>query len=225
MRFPLSMTAGMAGYIARNKIRPKPEWQKTAIAEADLSNPFRIVYTNTDAPRKPHPMINKRFPLVLMLEPLHACNLTCTGCGRIREYETSIKERLTVEECLASVDECGAPIVSLCGGEPMIYPEIGRLAREILKRRKHIYLCTNGMFIVKKLHEFRPSSRFFFNVHLDGLEATHDPAVERAGVFKEAIEGIKAAKQAGFLVCSNTTIYKQTDLSEIGDLLGYLQHL
>src|SRR5438445_8764273 len=106
----------------------------------------------------------KRFPLILMLEPLHACNLTCTGCGRIREYSQTIKEKLTVEECLASVDECGAPIVSICGGEPMIYPEIAALVKGILKRRKNIYLCTNGMFIKKKLHEFTPSSRLFFNV-------------------------------------------------------------
>src|SRR3981081_869290 len=125
----------------------------------------------------------KRFPLVLMLEPLHACNLTCTGCGRIREYSQTIKDKLTVEECLASVDECGAPIVSICGGEPMIYPEIGRLVRAILQPRKHIYLCTNGMFIKKKLHEFKPTSRFFFNVHLDGMRATHDRCVERDGVF------------------------------------------
>src|SRR5437667_4715461 len=167
----------------------------------------------------------RKFPLVLMLEPLHACNLTCTGCGRIREYETTIKQKLSVEECLASVDECGAPIVSICGGEPMIYPEIGRLVRGILKRRKHIYLCTNGMFIQKRLHEFRPTSRFFFNVHLDGLEETHDRAVERNGVFKAAIEGIKAAKKAGFLVCSNTTVYKETDLGEIDALFAYLTRL
>src|SRR3954468_19774767 len=138
----------------------------------------------------------QKFPLVLMLEPLHACNLTCTGCGRIREYKQTIKDKLTVEECLASVDECGAPIVSICGGEPLIYPQIGELVRGILKRRKHIYLCTNGMFIRKKLDQFKPTSRFFFNVHLDGLEKTHDIAVEREGVFKEAVEGIKAAKKA-----------------------------
>src|SRR5437868_2404360 len=167
----------------------------------------------------------KRFPLVLMLEPLHACNLTCTGCGRIREYAPTIKEKLTVAECLASVDEAGAPIVSLCGGEPLIYPEIGRLVRGILKRRKHIYLCTNGMFIQKRLHEFRPTSRFFFNVHLDGLEATHDLAVERKGVFQAAEEGIKAAKKAGFLVCTNTTSYKETDLHEIDQLFAYLTRL
>ena len=190
MRFPLSLTTTMVGYMARKKLARQ-----------------------------------KRFPLVLMLEPLHACNLTCTGCGRIREYSQSIKEKLTVQECLQSVDEAGAPIVSICGGEPMIYPEIGELVRGILKKRKHIYLCTNGMFIQKRLHEFRPTSRFFFNVHLDGLEETHDLAVERKGVFKAAVEGIVAAKRAGFLVCTNTTIYKETNLDEIDQLLTYLTKL
>src|SRR3989442_9158565 len=160
----------------------------------------------------------KRFPLVLKMEPLQAINLTCTGCGRIREYSQTIKDKLSVAECLASVDECGAPIVSICGGEPMIYPEIGKLVRGILKRRKNIYLCTNGMFIEKRLHEFKPTSRFFFNVHLDGLEETHDLAVEREGVFQAAVAGIKAAKKAGFLVCTNTTIYKETNLNEIHEL-------
>jgi hopanoid biosynthesis associated radical SAM protein HpnH len=167
----------------------------------------------------------KRFPLVLMLEPLHACNLTCTGCGRIREYASTIKDKLTVAECLAAVDECGAPVVSICGGEPMIYPQIEELVAKIIERRKHIYLCTNGMFIRKKLAGFRPSSRFFFNVHLDGMEQSHDLAVERQGVFSEAVEGIKAAKRAGFLVCTNTTIYKETDMHEIAVLLAFLTEL
>ncbi len=190
MRFPLSLTASLTGYIAGKRIRGQ-----------------------------------EKFPLVMMLEPLHACNLTCTGCGRIREYKATINEMLTVEQCLAALEQCGAPIVSICGGEPTIYPEIGRLAQEILARKKHIYLCTNGMFIRKRLHEFKPTSRFFFNVHLDGLEKTHDLCVERDGVFREAIEGIKAAKAAGFLVCSNTTIYKETDLEEIGELFAYLRTL
>jgi hopanoid biosynthesis associated radical SAM protein HpnH len=168
---------------------------------------------------------DRRFPLVMMLEPLHACNLTCTGCGRIREYKSTIDEMISVEQCLAALGECGAPIVSICGGEPLIYPEIGRLAREILARKKHIYLCTNGMFIRKRLAEFKPTSRFFFNVHLDGLEKTHDICVERDGVFREAIDGIKAAKAAGFLVTSNTTIYKETDIEEIAELFAYLQTL
>lgn len=167
----------------------------------------------------------EKYPLVMMLEPLHTCNLTCTGCGRIREYKSTIDEILPVEQCLKAVEECGAPIVSICGGEPLMYPEIGRLASEILKRKKHIYLCTNGMFLRKRLHDFKPTSRFFFNVHLDGLEKTHDICVERDGVFREAVEGIKAAKAAGFLVASNTTIYKETDIEEIAELFAYLQTL
>jgi hopanoid biosynthesis associated radical SAM protein HpnH len=167
----------------------------------------------------------KKFPLVMMLEPLHACNLTCTGCGRIREYKSTINEMLTVEECLKAVDDCGAPIVSICGGEPMIYPGLSQLVAEILGRKKNIILCTNGMFIRKQLKEFKPTSRLFFNVHLDGLEKTHDICVERDGVFREAIEGIKAAKAAGFLVTSNTTVYKETDIEEIADLFAYLQTL
>jgi hopanoid biosynthesis associated radical SAM protein HpnH len=190
MRFPLSLTRAMTGYIVRQRLAGR-----------------------------------KRFPLVLMLEPLHACNLTCTGCGRIREYAGTIKEKLTVEECLQAVDECGAPVVSICGGEPMIYPEIESLVAQILQRRKHVYLCTNGMFIRRKLHGFIPTSRFFFNVHLDGMEQTHDKLVERAGVFNEAVEGIKAAKQAGFLVCTNTTIYRETDMHEVAVLLRFLREL
>ena len=108
----------------------------------------------------------KKFPMVLMLEPLHACNLTCTGCGRIREYKSTINEMLSVEECLAAVDDCGSPVVSICGGEPLIYPEIGKLTKEILARGRHIILCTNGMFIKKKLHEFKPSSSFFWKPRL-----------------------------------------------------------
>ncbi len=107
----------------------------------------------------------------------------------------------------------------------MIYPEIGRLAKEILDRGRHIILCTNGMFIRKRLHEFRPTSSFFWNVHLDGMERTHDLCVEKDGVFRDAIDGIKAAKAAGFLVCSNTTIYKETDLEEIAELYAYLDEL
>lgn len=167
----------------------------------------------------------EKFPLVMMLEPLHACNLTCTGCGRIREYEATIRETLRVEECLKAVEDCGAPIVSICGGEPMIYRPLDELVRELLARKKFIYLCTNGMFIEKRLHEFQPSPRFLFNVHVDGLEETHDLCVERKGVFRAAVKGIQAAKAAGFLVCTNTTIYAATDMGEIEAMLDYLQTL
>jgi len=192
MRFPLSLTTSLAGYILKKKL-----------------------FSNG----------NGRFPLVLMLEPLHACNLTCTGCGRIREYQETITQTISVEQCLQAVDECGAPIVSICGGEPMIYPPLGTLVEKLLGRKKHIYLCTNGMFIEKRLAEFRPTSRFFFNVHLDGLEKTHDMCVERQGVFQAAVAGIKAAKRAGFQVCTNTTIYKETDMHEIAALFESLKEL
>jgi len=177
MRFPLSITAGMATYIAKNKFRPKPEWQKTVVNKANAANPFQIVYTHTDAPRTPHPMINKRFPLVLMLEPLHTCNLTCTGCGRIREYESTITQKLSLQQCLDAAAECGAPIVSICGGEPMLYPELGALVKKLIEDNKTIYLCTNGMFIQKRLKEFKPADKFYFNVHLDCMEKNHYIAV------------------------------------------------
>src|SRR5256885_14782159 len=142
MRFPLSMTAGIAGYIIKNKMRPRPEWQKTVAAPADTANPFRILASKVGEKRKPHPMINKRFPIVLMLEPLHACNLTCTGCGRIREYENTITERVPLDECLSVVEECGAPIVSICGGGPMMYSLIGEPVAGILESDRPNHLFT-----------------------------------------------------------------------------------
>jgi len=190
MRFPLSLTTTMVGYMARKKLSGE-----------------------------------KRYPLVLMLEPLHACNLTCTGCGRIREYKDTIQEMLTLEDCLASVEECGAPIVSICGGEPLIYPPIVELVDELVKRKKGIILCTNGMFLRKKLSQFTPSELLFFNIHLDGLEQTHDLCVERTGVFKEAIEAIQAAKAGGFHVCLNTTVYTETDMEEIDRLFEIVDDL
>lgn len=167
----------------------------------------------------------EKFPMVLMLEPLHACNLTCTGCGRIREYETTIKQRLSLDECLAAVDEAGAPVVSICGGEPMIYPAIGELVAKIQERKKVVILCTNGMFTRKRLGEFKPSRTFFFNVHLDGMRENHDVAVERKGVFDAAIDGIKAAKEKNFLVCTNTTVYHETDMNELDEMFAYLTSL
>ena len=187
--------------------------------------PLRLTATTTRYIASKRLRRVEKFPLVMMLEPLHACNLTCTGCGRIREYRSTITQKLTVEQCLTAADDCGAPIVSICGGEPTIYPELSQLMDELRARDRHVYLCTHGMFIRKRLHEWKPSSSFFINVHLDGLEQTHDVIVERQGVFREAIEGIKAAKAAGFLVCTNTTIYKQTDLSEIARLYDLLETL
>jgi hopanoid biosynthesis associated radical SAM protein HpnH len=187
--------------------------------------PFSLTRSMTGYLLKKRLAGQTRFPLVLMLEPLHACNLKCTGCGRIREYRSTFRQQLSLADCLASVDECGAPIVSICGGEPLIYREIQTLTTEIVGRRKHVYLCTNGLLLHKKLSLFRPSSRLFFNVHLDGMEATHDKAVQRKGVFARAVEGIRAAKEAGFQVCTNTTVYHQTDMHEIAVLFEFLSQL
>ena len=190
MRFPLSLTASLTGYLLKKRLAGE-----------------------------------KRFPLVLMLEPLFACNLRCSGCGRVREYAESVEKTLSIDECLAAVDECGAPVVSICGGEPLIYPGIEELVRRIVARRKHVYLCTNGLQLTKKLPGLSPSSRLAINVHLDGLEATHDRLVQRDGVFQQAILGLKAAKRAGFRVCTNTTIYRQTSMDEIAGLLEFLTRL
>jgi hopanoid biosynthesis associated radical SAM protein HpnH len=167
----------------------------------------------------------KKFPLVLMLEPLHACNLSCAGCGRIREYADTMHQRLSIDQCLAAAEECGAPIVSVCGGEPLIYPEIEVLIESLVMQRRHVYLCTNGTLLAKKIQGFRPTSRLLVNVHLDGMEATHDRMAERQGVFAAAIQGIIAAKRAGFIVCTNTTIYRDTDMHEITVLFDYLREL
>ena len=165
---------------------------------------------------------NKRFPLVMMLEPLHTCNLRCSGCGRIREYSETLSKMMTVDECLRASDECGAPIVSICGGEPLIYPEIGELVKSLIAKGRHIYLCTNALKLKDSLHLFEPSDHLIFNVHLDGQEATHDAIVCRPGTFKNALEGIAAAKEKGFLVSTNSTIYSETEMSDIEGLLTTL---
>lgn len=173
----------------------------------------------------------KYFPLVLMLEPLHACNLHCSGCGRIREYADTVGQRMSVEECLDSIKECGAPIVSICGGEPLIYPDIVELVDRTLKLGKHIYLCTNGQLMEKNLDDFirlshknrRVKNRLFWNVHLDGMEATHDAITEKVGSFAKAVEGIKAAKEARFFVYTNTTLYRQTEIEKLVMLCELLE--
>jgi hopanoid biosynthesis associated radical SAM protein HpnH len=165
------------------------------------------------------------FPLVLMLEPLHRCNLTCEGCGRIREYKDVMHQMLGLNDCLKAIDDCNAPVVSICGGEPLIYPQIKELVEETVKRKKVTYLCTNGTLLDKKLDLFKPSKYFNINIHIDGMEDTHDMIVEKKGTFKKIIENIKLAKKAGFTVCTNTTVYKETKVSEIEELFKLLTSL
>jgi hopanoid biosynthesis associated radical SAM protein HpnH len=167
---------------------------------------------------------NTRYPYVLMLEPLHTCNLACLGCSPER-YNGDLRDRMSLQDCLQAVDEAGAPVVSICGGEPTIYPELAELVDGLIARKRHIYLCTNGLLLERFYKKGRPHKRLSINVHLDGMRETHDMCVEREGVFDEAIEGIKAAKAKGFLVCTNTTIYKETDLAEIDQLFAYLTKL
>ncbi|HEX9024077.1 MAG TPA: adenosyl-hopene transferase HpnH [Geobacteraceae bacterium] len=167
----------------------------------------------------------KRYPLVLMLEPTHLCNLACSGCGRIREYADTIKDMLSLKECLGSVDECPAPVVTITGGEPFLYPDLFPLIDGVLERGKHIYLCTNALLLEKGLDSMRPHPNFTLNVHLDGMEETHDRILERKGTFQTAIAGIEKAKRLGFRVCTNTTIFKETDLSEIDRLFSLLTRM
>lgn len=167
----------------------------------------------------------RRFPLVLMLEPTHRCNLRCAGCGRIREYESTLDQELSVEECLASMEEAGAPVVAVTGGEPLLHPGIDEIVRGIVAGKRFVYLCTNGLMLRTSLGKFQPGPYLAINVHLDGLGPTHDGMAGREGVFETALAGIQAAKEAGFQVCTNTTVYKGSDVKEIRELLQLLMDL
>jgi MoaA/NifB/PqqE/SkfB family radical SAM enzyme len=233
MRFPLALTAKIAGHIVKHKVRKTP-----------------------------------KFAMVLQLEPLHTCNLTCTGCGRIREYSTSLKDMVPLEKCLEAAIECEAPMVSICGGEPLIYPKIEELIAGLREQGRVIYVCTTGVFMRKKMREYmaanwspemdaklkkletqqlvtpkeaeairsadqkarekltiKPSKWMYWNVHVDGLEYTHDLIVEREGVFKECVQAIRMAKILGYQCATNTTVYKETDIQEIEDMFKFLSSL
>jgi MoaA/NifB/PqqE/SkfB family radical SAM enzyme len=231
MRFPLALTAKIAGHIIKHKAARTP-----------------------------------KFAMVLQLEPLHTCNLTCTGCGRIREYSTSLKDMMSLEDCLGAAAECDAPMVSICGGEPLIYPKVEELVDGLRKQGRIVYICTNGMFMRKKMKEYlasiysakiepklakllneklisekdaetirkgksdhrptiRPSGWMYWNVHIDGLEYTHDLIVEREGVFRECVEAIRMAKILGYQIATNTTVYKETDVKEIEEMFEFFSSL
>jgi MoaA/NifB/PqqE/SkfB family radical SAM enzyme len=231
MRFPFALTAKFAAHIVKHKVLRTP-----------------------------------KFAMVLQLEPLHTCNLTCTGCGRIREYSTNLKDMMSLEDCLGAATECDAPMVSICGGEPLIYPKIEELVAGLLSQGRIVYLCTNGMFMRKKMKDYlaaiysakleptltkllegklitdkdaaairkgksdgrpviQPTKWMYWNVHIDGLEYTHDLIVEREGVFKECVEAIKMAKILGYQVATNTTVYKETDATEVEQTLEFFSSM
>ncbi|MGI8932634.1 adenosyl-hopene transferase HpnH [Leptolyngbya sp. BC1307] len=167
----------------------------------------------------------KRYPLVLMLEPLFRCNLACSGCGKIQHPKEILKQNLSPQECFDAVEECGVPVVSIPGGEPLLHPQIDEIVRGLVERKKFVYLCTNGLLLEKSLDKFEPSAYLSFSIHLDGLKELHDHCVDRKGVFETAISAIRAAKARGFRVTTNTTVFQGTDPKEIQDLFDYLTEI
>jgi hopanoid biosynthesis associated radical SAM protein HpnH len=167
----------------------------------------------------------KRYPLVLMLEPLFRCNLACFGCGKIDYPDAILNKRLSVKECLDAVDECGAPMVAIPGGEPLIHKEIGEIVKGIVARKKFVSLCTNALLLEKKLHLFEPSPYLFFSVHLDGLKEHHDKSVCMEGGFEKAVAAIKAAKAKGFAVNVNCTIFDGHPAEDIAAFLDRTEEL
>jgi len=161
---------------------------------------------------------NERFPMVLMLEPLYTCNLACIGCATER-HTGKLEERSPLQKCFQAVDQSGAPIVSICGGEPTIYPELKELIEGIIARKRHIYLCTNALLLDTKVYgRIRPHKRLTINVHLNGMRKTHDLVCDRNGVFDKAIAMIKEGKRLGYHVTTNTTVFKETNIQEIEEV-------
>lgn len=168
---------------------------------------------------------NQRYPYVMMLEPLYTCNLACIGCA-IERHTGKLKDRLPLATCLQALDECGAPAVSICGGEPTVYPELPELVAGIIERKRHIYLCTNALLLDEKVYGvIPPHRRLTINVHLDGMRETHDMVCAKAGVFDKAIEMIREGKRLGYHVITNTTVFKETDVEEVRQLCELLTTL
>ncbi len=164
----------------------------------------------------------KRYPLVLMLEPLFRCNLACAGCGKIDYPDEILNKQLSLRECLDAVDECGAPIVSIPGGEPLLHKEIGEIVAGIVKRRKFVYLCTNALLMEKKFDLFTPSPYLTFSVHLDGLQEEHDRSVCQKGVFDRAVKATKAAQERGFRVNVNCTLFDGAEPERVAAFFDFV---
>ncbi|HVR67685.1 MAG TPA: adenosyl-hopene transferase HpnH [Verrucomicrobiae bacterium] len=163
----------------------------------------------------------KRYPLVLMLEPLFRCNLACAGCGKIDYPDAILNKRLSVKECLDAVDECGAPMVAIPGGEPLLHKEIGEIVAGIIERKKFVILCTNALLLEKKLHLFTPSPYLTFSVHLDGDKGDHDKSVCQDGVFDKVVEAVKVAKAKGFRVNANATLFDNANPERMAAFFDY----
>ncbi|MEE9241182.1 MAG: adenosyl-hopene transferase HpnH [bacterium] len=163
-----------------------------------------------------------RYPLVLMLEPLFRCNLACPGCGKIDYPGEILNMRLSVSDCVTAARECGAPVISIPGGEPLLHNEIDEIVSQLVRLRKFVYLCTNGLLLEKKMHLFTPSPFLTFSVHLDGLEEEHDQAVDQEGVFQRAVSAIKKAKSEGFRVTVNATLFVNADPGRVAEFFDFV---
>ncbi len=161
----------------------------------------------------------RRYPLVLMLEPLFRCNLACAGCGKIDYPSNILDKRISVEDALEAVDECGAPIVSIAGGEPLLHKEMPQIVEGYIKRRKYVYLCTNALLLKKRIKDYSPSHYLTFSVHLDGIRERHDTSVCQEGVYDRAVEAIQAARQAGFRVTVNCTLFQGESPDEVAQFM------
>ncbi|WP_340119275.1 adenosyl-hopene transferase HpnH [Pelagibius sp. 7325] len=168
---------------------------------------------------------NDRYPLVLMLEPLFRCNLACPGCGKIDYPDEILNRRLSVAECIEAVEESGAPIVSIPGGEPLIHKEMPEIVAELVKRKRFVYLCTNALLLAKKIDEYKPSKYLTFSIHLDGLEEEHDRAVDQKGVFKRAVKAIELARDRGFRVNVNCTLFNNAKADEVAEFMDFARDL
>jgi len=167
---------------------------------------------------------NRRYPLVLMLEPLFRCNLACAGCGKIDYPDDVLNRRLGLEECLAAVDECGAPIASIPGGEPLLHKEMPEIVEAVIRRKKFVYLCTNALLLEKRMDDYSPSPYLTFSVHLDGDMEHHDKAVCQSGVFERAAAAIAEARRRGFRVTVNCTLYGDIDTERMADFFSFACH-
>jgi hopanoid biosynthesis associated radical SAM protein HpnH len=163
-----------------------------------------------------------KYPLIVELEPLFACNLACPGCGKIQHPASILKQRMPVEQAVGAIEESGAPMVSIAGGEPLMHPQIDEIVRQLVKRKKFVYLCTNAVLLPKHIHKFTPSPYFTWVVHIDGLRERHDEAVAKQGVFDQAVAAIKAAQGRGFKVATNSTFFNTDTPQTVIDVLDYL---
>ena len=192
-----------------------------------MSIPFRYVAKVGAYLVRQQLLGRKRYPLVLMMEPLFRCNLACAGCGKIDYPDPILNKRLSVEDALASVDECGAPVVVIAGGEPLLHKDLAEIVEGVIARKKFAIVCTNALLLAKKIDQFKPSPYFTWSIHLDGDKEMHDHAVSQEGVYERAIEAVKLAKSKGFRVTTNSTFFSNTDpvraaafldeLTKIGD--------